>query len=197
MTSLYRHNKKGSYRTFYGVQYPFIIEVVDNPQIIASKLTDGYLFQTEARKYDTASEEFYDMETVTFNKILAYNTRQISGWKNLVLKTEDVDYLLDQTKNELGNVLIDRNERDWTINELRDYSSNLNVPLFKKDLVSLQANYFIDKVVTPAAVNENKDWTQLESFRDKFLVIRLVFDTFTDVNLLMNFISGDKKNSER
>ena len=197
LTSLYRHNKKGSYRTFYGVQYPFIIEVVDNPQIIASKLTDGYLFQTEARKYDIASEEFYDMGTVTFNKVLAYNTRQISGWKNLVLKAEEVDYLLDQTKNELGNVLIDRNERDWTINELRDYSSNLNVPLFKKDLVSLQANYFIDKVVNPAAVNESKDWTQLESFRDKFLVIRLVFDTFTDVNLLMNFISGDKKNSER
>lgn len=197
LASLYRHNRKGHYRTFYEIEQPFIIEVVDNAQVIASKITDGFLFQTEARKYDVASEEFYDMEKITFNKVLAYNTRQISGWKNLVIKDEVATYLLNQTKNSLADISIDRNERDWTINELRDYSSNLNVPLFKKDLVSLQADYFIDKVINPTAVNANKDWTQLESFRDKFLVVRLVFDTFTDVNLLMNFMSGDKKKSDR
>ena len=104
---------------------------------------------------------------------------------------------MNQIVNDATQILVDRNERDWTFNELRDYSSNNNVPLFRKDLLSLQTNYFIDKVVNPAAININKDWTQLETFRDKFLVVRFIYDESTDTKLIMNFITGDSKISER
>lgn len=196
-TAIYKHNKLGSYRTFYGRTYPFIVEYVDNDNPIATKITDSLLFQTEAKKYDANLKEFYDVDDVTFNKLLVYNTRQISGWKNLVTKNPLSTYLSQQTTNTTGSILIDRNERDWTVNELRDYSSVSKVPMFSKKLTDLQASYFIDKTVNPLSVNLNKDWSELESFRDKFLVIRLVFDTFVDTKLTMNFTVSDKKQSER
>jgi hypothetical protein len=69
--------------------------------------------------------------------------------------------------------------------------------MFLKNLEALQANYYADKIVNPAAINFAKDWTQLESFRDKFLVVRLIFDTFADVKLTFDFASLAKNNSER
>lgn len=197
LNNIYRHNIKGSYRTFYGEEAPFIIEIVDNNNVLLSKVNDAYLFQTEAKRFDLTTKDYIDVENITFNKILAYNTRQISGIKEMIVKEQEFDYLLNQLTNSNIQILVDRNERDWTINELRDYSSNNNVSLFRKDLLSLQANYFIDKVINPNAINLNKDWTELAPFRDKFLVLRFIFDSNTDTKLIMNFITGDTKVSER
>jgi len=33
----------------------------------------------------------------------------------------------------------------------------------------------------------NKDWFELENFRDKYLGIRLIFDKFADKKLITNF----------
>ena len=194
---LYKHNIQGLYRTFYDNSYPFIIEFVDNPVPLLSKITDSVLFQSEAKRYDEDTKDYYDVEDITFNKVLFYNTRQISGWLALVTKDQVSNYLNNQIKNTLGVALIDRNERDWTINSFRDFSSSSNVPLFIRDKVYIGQVYFIDKVINPEAINENKDWTELESFRDKFLVVRLVFDTFVDTRLIFNFSALDKKISER
>ena len=200
-TDIYKHNIKGSYQTFYGTYYPFIIEYVDNPSPLSSKIYDWVLFQTEAKKYDAESEEYLDQRNITFNKVLFYNTEQISGVLTMVPKyNESANYLLDQTKNlsaTSGQIPIDRNERDWTINDMRDLRVDYTKPMFIKNIVDLQPNYYIDKIVNPDAIDINKDWTQLQSFRDKFLVVRLIFDTFADTRLIFNFSALDKKISER
>ena len=64
-------------------------------------------------------------------------------------------------------------------------------------LIQFQSLYYIDKIVNPVAINNNLDWTQHESFRDKFLVVRLIFDTFVDTRLIFNFSALDKKQSQR
>ena len=200
-TSLYKHNIEGSYQTFYGTYYPFIVEYVDNPSPISSKVYDWVLFQTEAKKFDAVKREYVDQRNVTFNKVLFYNTEQISGVLNMVPKhNSSADYLLEQTKNlsaTAGQIPLDRNERDWTINDMRDLRIDYTTPMFIKNVGDLQSNYYIDKIVNPAAINVNKDWTELQSFRDKFLVVRLIFDTFADTRLIFNFSAIDKKISER
>ena len=197
-TSLYRHNRPNHYQTFYSVRYPFIVEYVDNPSAMTTKVWDSLLFQTEAKKFDTVSEEYLDQRYVTFNKILFYNTQQISGILNLVVKQDsNVNYLLQQTTNNLTQAAIDRNERDWTMNNLRDIRVDYTVPMFLKNISALQSNYYIDKIVNPTAINFNKDWTQLESFRDKFLVVRLIFDNFADTRLIFNFSALQRIESER
>jgi hypothetical protein len=195
---LFKHNRPNHYQTFYNVRYPFIVEYVDNPSAMTTKVWDSLLFQTEAKKFDTVSEEYLDQRYVTFNKILLYNTQQISGVLNLVPKQDsNVNYLLQQTTNNLTQATIDRNERDWTMNNLRDIRDNYTVPMFLKNGSALQSNYYIDKIVNPTAIDFNKDWTQLESFRDKFLVVRLIFDNFADTRLIFNFSALQRTESER
>ena len=55
------------------------------------------------------------------------------------------------------------------------------------DISSLQDNYYIDKVLNEQTLDINKDWSQLESFRDKYLGIRLIFDNFANKKLITNF----------
>ena len=197
-SSIFKHNRPNHYQTFYNVRYPFIVEYVDNPSAMTTKVWDSLLFQTEAKKFDPISEEYMDQRYVTFNKALFYNTQQTSGIVTLAPKQDsDVNYLLQQTNNAPGVAIIDRNERDWTMNSMRDIRVNYTVPMFLKDLPSLQSNYYIDKVVNPAAIDYNKDWTQLESFRDKFLVVRLIFDNFADTRLIFNFSALQRIESER
>jgi hypothetical protein len=198
-TSLWKHNVQGNYQTFYGVRYPFIVEYVDNPGPIINKLWDSIMFQTEAKKYDATTQDYNDQRNITFNKVLLYNTEQISGELTLVPKQNtSEDYLYQQTKNLSGNqITIDRNERDWTMNNMRDLRDDYTIPMFIKNVAQLQSNYYIDKVVNPLAINYNKDWTQLASFRDKYLVVRLIFDNFADVRLAFNFSVLAKQQSER
>lgn len=197
LVNLWRHNMKNHYQTFYGEFKPFIIEYVDVNNPLMTKLWDGLLLQTEAKKWDDNVEEFVDQRYVTFNKILVYNTHQISDILEMIVKDDTPDYILNQITNSTNSITIDRNERDWTINDLRDIRVDDTVPMFIKKVEDLQLDYFIDKIVNPAAVDENKDWTQMESFRDKFLVVRLIFDKFDNTRLLMNFSINDSKISER
>jgi 16S rRNA G1207 methylase RsmC len=174
---------------------------VDNPSPLSSKIYDWVLFQTEAKKFDPIKREYIDQRNVTFNKVLFYNTEQISGVLTMVPKHNDsANYLLEQTKNlsaTSGQIPLDRNERDWTVNDMRDLRIDYTKPMFIKNIVDLQSNYYIDKIVNPDSIDVNKDWTQLQSFRDKFLVVRLIFDTFADTRLIFNFSALDKKISER
>lgn len=197
LTQLWKHNRKHHYQTFYGEFKPFIIEYVDVSNTLMTKIWDALLIQTEAKRWETNTEEYADQRYTTFNKILVYNTHQISGVMDMITKTEDADYLLEQLVNTASTITIDRNERDWTINELRDIRVDYDLPMFKKKLEDLQGDYFMDKQVNDAVIDVNKDWTQMESFRDKFLVVRLIFDKFDHTRLLMNFSVQDVKISER
>lgn len=199
--SLWRHNRANHYRTFYGITYPFIVEYVDNPSPLTTKIWDYLMFQTEAKEFNTSAQEYRDVINTTFNKVLFYNTEQISGILNIVPKQNNSqNYLLQQTTNtvDTGSILADRNERDWTLNDMRDIRINTAVPMFIKDLAQMQGNYYIDKIINSAAISYSKSWNQLESFRDKFLVVRLIFDTF-DTNKRLTFYYSylQKEMSER
>jgi hypothetical protein len=196
---LWKHNRPNHYQTFYNRFYPFIVEYVDNPSPLVTKIWDNILFQTEAKKFDPISQEYFDQREITFSKAMFYNTEQISGMLQLQPKqNSSSNYLLEQTTNNtFGVKTIDRNERDWTMNDLRNIRDNYFVPMFIKDPLQFQSLYYIDKVINPNAINQNLDWTQLESFRDKFLVVRLIFDTFVDTRLIFNFSALDKKQSQR
>ena len=46
---------------------------------------------------------------------------------------------------------------------------------------------YIDKVLNETTLDFNKDWYELESFRDKYLVVRLIFDKFANKKIITNF----------
>jgi hypothetical protein len=189
--SVHKHNRLGHYQEFYGVKYPFMVEYVSLPEPLQTKIWDNIVLHTEAKRYFPGMKQYVDDRTVTFNKAIIYNTRQTTGEIELInkdTKADPQDYLSQQVINSNnGAVIIDRNERNWSFNDIRDIRIDYTQPIFNSSLSAVQGAYYIDKVLNTSTLDLNKDWTQLESFRDKYLVVRLIFDNFDDVKLIMNY----------
>jgi len=168
---------------------------------LKTKIWDDITLHTEAKKYSSTMKQYVDVRNVTFNKGIFYNTRQCTGLLNLKVKDTDTpeeDYMLQQIVNvDPGTVIIDRNERDWSLNDIRDIRVDYDQPIFNADIVARQSEYYTDKILNDSALDENKDWEQLESLRDKYLVVRLIFDTFDDVKLIMNYSIENETDSPR
>lgn len=189
--SIWKHNIAGSYGIFYGKQYPYILEVAlsDNPT--ETRYWEDASLQTLARQFDPVNMDYFDQRFITFNKLTAYNDRQSTGELTLIPKDlgSQQTWLQDQvTSKAPGSIFITRKEEDWNLNELRDYRTDYISTLFKKDWLSLKGTYPIDKVIDTTKIDYNKDWVQLESLRDKYIILRFKFDNFTNIQLITKYI---------
>lgn len=192
---IFLQNSGNKYQTFYGKHYPYIVEYVNNDNPLINKIFNHLRLITNAYKYSEEQKEFYEQRYITFNKAVLYNTRQCSGIVNLKVKNlSDMNaYTIEQVVNTNdGVVLIDNNEGDWLMNDLRDYIVKYDKPFFNSNKITVSErnnNEFIDKLLEDGTTDLNKSWGDLESFRSKFLVVRLIFDNFADVKLVLNFTS--------
>ena len=196
--NIWKHGRIGHYQTYYGDFNPHILEYVSLSNPLSTRIWNHLRLITEAKKYHSSTNEYYDERFITFHKGILYNSRQCSGELIFNVKNNnDADYLLDQIQNIPSVQNIDRNERDWTVNDLRDIRINYSVPIWNSTLSARQSDYYIDKVLNTSSMSFSKDWTELESFRDKYLVIRLIFDNFVDVKLLTNYTVENEQQSFR
>jgi|688.fasta_scaffold10132_9 hypothetical protein len=198
--SIYKHNIIGSHQKYYDVLYSHIIETVSVSNPMTTRLWSDILLETYARTWNVVTQDYYDIRNVTFNYLTLYNSRQVSGELNMVVKDTQAnpqDYYEQQTTNSNTSIVIDRKERDWHINDFRDMRINYLISMFTKAWTSIASQYPIDKVVNPPVININKDWYQQESFRDKYLIIRLRFTNFEDVELTTNFVIETEQQSFR
>lgn len=199
-SSIWRHNKKGDYQNFYGERKPFIVEYVSMSDSIQTKIQETIELHTEAKKYDSTKNQYVEDRLTTFNKGVFYNSRQCTGELTLQVKDKGdaQNYMMDQVVSlPAGTVMIDKNEKNWTVNDIRDIRVDYTQPIFDESLSAKQPNYYIDKILNVSSLDENKDWSELETFRDKYLVVRLIFDNFDDVKLVMNYTSESEKQSHR
>lgn len=196
---IYKHNSHNSFQVFYGGNYPFIVEYVSINNPIINKIWEDVTFMTTAKRWDDNHQDYFDVPDVTFNEAVFYNTRQSSGEQELYYKNEgnQEDYLEEQVQDQSGIILLDRNERNWSINELRDYVIDYSEPLFSYDWDSIKAQYPIDKVPNLNVIDLNKAWDEVESFRDKFLIMRFKFNNFVDVKLTSHYFIESQTRSER
>lgn len=207
--NLWKHNKEGHYQTFYGKLHPFILEYISLSNPLTTRLWEYLTLLVEVKRFSPEHNEFYDVNDSFFDKIITYNSRQCSGMMNIRVKDFDEqseDYLYEQIENLDNNeIIVNRNERNWTINNLRDIRTNYMEPIFISDLSSLQTEYFIDKVLNNNSVDYEKDWTELESFRDKYLAVRLIFNNFAkdenipagSTKMIINFSGENETQSFR
>ena len=186
--SFWKHHVKGSFQRFYGQRYNYIVEYVAKKEDFSTKIWDYLELQTEAKKYSPVHEDFLLQKDVTFNKAIFYNNKQSSGIVNLIVKDNVSENAVVSAISESGimNVIIDRKEANWFINSLNNIKVDDTLPIFSKTLTERQSEYYIDKVPIAYAHDENMDWFDVEPFRDKFLVVRLIFDNFEDVKLNFN-----------
>ena len=189
--SFYKHNVHAQYQRFYYSQVPFIVEYTSLSDPIKTRVWEDIKLHTEAKKWDAVNEEYIDQRFITFNKAIMYNHRQCTGELILEPKSTDddnVDYLLEQVVNNPGlTITVDKNEGDWSLNDIRDIRVDYDQTIFDSNIMSRQSDYYTDKILNVSALDENKSPWELESFRGKYLVVRLIFDNFDDVKLIMNY----------
>lgn len=188
---VYNYN---SYQTYYGKYYPHIIEVIHNDKPYLNKITDDFTFQTEVKSYDNLNEEWNNHRYVTFNKISMYNNRQCSGELEMIVKDTESnvnDYMSHQVNNRISSneIIITREERNWNINDLRDIRIDYDKPIHSKKWNNIKNEFPIDKVINLTTIDFNKNWYELESFRDKFITVRLTFykQEHSDKKLIFNY----------
>lgn len=189
-SSMWKHNIEGIYHTYYGIYYPYILELVKLANPLLTTTFEDLSLETEARIYDPIGKEYIDARFITFNKITISNTRQTTGELEMLVKDTQANpqnWYAQQLVNAANTILITRRERDWNINEFRDYVDRYDKSLFSSDWALIRGQYPIDKVINGDVVNYNKSWHELEIFRDKYIIIRLKFDNFSNVNLTMNY----------
>jgi hypothetical protein len=188
---IYKANKDHEFQTFFGVYRPFIVEYVSLGNPLINKLLEDLTIQTRAKRWDNTLRGYVDENYITFNKITAYNENQSTG--ELIMKIKQTqpnpeDWYQQQVVNNLpGVILISRAEKNWNINELRDYVVDYGKPLFTNGWSIISPNYFIDKVITPGVIDYQKPWEELQNLRDKFVIVRLKFDNFNTVRLSLNY----------
>lgn len=180
---IWEHNIKGSYQTFYGKLEPHILEYISVNSPVVTKVWDYFQLNTQAQKF--INDVFVDDLYTTFNKGIFYNSRQCSGELTFITKdTElyDENYMESQIKNyDENHIIIDRTERNWFVNDFRDIRTDYSAPIWKENFSEVHKNLNMD------SMDINKDWFELENFRDKYLGIRLIFDKFADKKLITNF----------
>lgn len=186
---IYKHNKDGNYGTFYGIHNAFIIEYILSSRSLVDSTFNDISLQTIARKWDANARQFFDERFVTFNKVTISNYTQCTGELTMIVKDTQAspeNWLRQQIVNS-NSVLITKKASNWNINDFRNYIDDYSKPIFTRAWVDLKNNYFIDKIVNNTVINFNKSWYELESFTSKFVSIRLKFDTFDNVNLIVNY----------
>lgn len=197
---IWKHNLEGSFGNFYGDNYPFIIEVVLVSNPLLDKTNEDVTWITTARVWNPVLKQFQDERYVTFSSIMAYNSRQNSGLLSISIKETQANpkqWYQQQITNVAGEILASKRGRNWNINDLRDYVIDYEKPMFTQLWDSLKDNYFIDKNLNSGVINFNKTWSELESFRDKYLVVRLIFDTFNNVNLTLDYTLNTEQISDK
>jgi hypothetical protein len=192
-SKLWEHNNIDSYQTFYGSQCQHIIEYVSVANPLITKVWNHIILNTEAKEYNEERNYFVEVDK-TFNTAILYNSKQCSGYIKLIDKHTldgNENFLSQQVNNPNTLILksiIERREKDWFINDFRDMRVKYTLPIW--DASSLNNNHlFYGNKLVDGIIDINKDWTQQEVFRDKFLVIRLIFDNFANLNLTTNYIS--------
>lgn len=194
---IWKHNIPYHYRTFCEVEYPQIIEYVDNENPLSTKIWENLDFIIRAEKYDVNTQSVVEDRYKLFDKIVLYNRRQTTGELFVKVKDEeDFNYLSEQV-TENDEIFANRDEINWTLNDFRDIRVNYDVPIWNEKVEDLQDDYFIDKKLNVESLDSDKDWYNLELLRDKYLVIRITFDKFANINYISEFYMSRLNSSER
>jgi hypothetical protein len=186
---IWKHNIENSYLHYYKLDKAFIIDYVDVQNPLETTLSSDLTLQT------TATINGVEQRYVTFNKVVFYNSRQCSGEATLnpIDNNPTATMMGDSIINTPGEMIIRKFDKDWKINDLWDMRVNYDMPIFVNDWVSIRFQYFIDKILNVNSIDFEKDWTEWERFRDKYLRIRLTFDNHTDIKLTINYSIGSEK----
>lgn len=193
-SNIWNHNTTfNNCNTFFGVQYPYILEVP-----YSYKTKDEILQSIQdyctVLKY-TAKNQFVEPnELIYFNKVTAYNNQQCTGQCNLVAKS-----LINQQQNSLypiynaasTDILVTKSDHFYNFNMLWDKVIDPDINTW----LNTCGTTLGDKILN----NLNLDYTnkvyRKYPLRAKDCRIRFTLDNRNDVKIINKFVLVQNQNS--
>lgn len=202
-SAVHLHNIDGKYCKFYNTTYPFIVELnsVSNP--IQTRIWNHIALNAVVNHYDTEYEQLIGTDDVFFEIMTLNNERQLSGPIHLKVKSakdNPENWFMQQVADVNHEAIVNLVEGTWYVNDFRDFVVDKSVPLFSKVWEDIKNEFPIDKVVNFDAINFEKDWTELEPFRGKYLTIRLAYygeNTDNNIQISINYVIDNEQPSLR
>lgn len=199
----------GEYCTYYDKKFDFIFEYVDlGTDTFNSRLWENIAY---------TSNMYIENETTGFNResllhtcdrIMLYNNIQSSGVFNVVVKNKLPYFDVYNFANRSRIITAHRYGNMWKINNLRDYSKNVEFDPTGQSMETIATKSwdnieyrsifmngnmgYIDMVSNPDYLDYNQSVYGLKKFEDKFLYVRMFFKP--DFNFKINIIlKGNNK----
>jgi len=171
MTSdtIWKHNTTcTSYCNFYGVDYPFEIEFVSSTgQQVTSMRSIEYLLEAYTIQND-CRDKFHVLDQ-NFDQAIIYNSEQVSGVLQLVLKTKN-DPLAMLTYPQINansiSIQYSKEENKYRFNQFWDVTKNRGEfpPGFNLPMFTTAANGY-EYPINPLYVDYNKSSLERKKFR--------------------------------
>lgn len=198
---------KGNFQTYYGCLYPHVIDLVSNDSPLIVNNYNSLKFVTDAYIWDQANENWHDMRSHTFDKVVLYNSYQSSGEQDFNVvgaANSDAANTMTSSVGDVANTIrLQRSERTWKANGFRDLATSRfgeGVSLWSKSWSNLSTSPYMDHVVNPLGVDTLKTWTDQARFTDKYLGIRLIFSNLVspgNIKLVTNYVQSTASISTR
>jgi len=190
---IYDHNIDYKYGKFYNNTYDSIIEIILPKNNLLQYIDEFLKIITKSEIYNYDTQTSTEIRRNFFDKVIFYNSYQCSGVRLLDIKKENPTWLKRQVTNDIDSILVSKKEGIFNLNEIRDYRINYNLPIFNKNLINLQQNYYIDKILNNITIDINKSWNELQSFRDNYIGIRLYYNNSNNYLFKIFSITGLKQ----
>jgi len=221
---LYKHNFDCiTYCNFYGVQYPFEIEFpVSTGQTVTTVRSMEYVLECYRRDNNYCVDQFTVLD-YNFDKLVVYNTEQISGYLNLNIFpknniTLSLNYPQLNASGQAFDILFSKEESKYRINQFWDITKDRGEfptgsgypptgPLIPGTTVLL-GNYPQDKLwitesngykksINPLAVDYNKPQMQRKKFRQMVNLMYLIKTDSYDTNMILKLYNTKNQYSPR
>ena len=197
--AIWKHNDNvDSYCNFYGIDYPFEIEMVNtsgqNISIIKS-----IEYQLEAYKYSNQGRDKFHILNENFDRLIVSNTEQCSPSLNLIKHPQNPSerILYPKQNGNTFDILFTKEENKYRINQFwdgikdRGEFTNKQIPFFIHD----ENGY--TKTFNPLAIDISKPEKERKRFRHYFTKFWFTKHISNSTKYLLRLVNTKKNNSIR
>ena len=193
----FKHSTNKFFTKYYSTKYPFLIEVSTYSPNTTTLETVSWHSKVEL--YSDDNNDFFTLNDITFDKILAYTDSQSTGEFDIDIKSRNSSYDIYSS-----DVLVEQTDNNWKASKFRDYVSFHSFPFFTSSFIHNEykdkyngAHGYYDKVPYLLNYNSSLSEYQLSLLRDKEHFVRLEFQPGTDYRISIDNINLKTKHSFR
>lgn len=189
--AFWKLNSGPHYCVFAEEKFPHILEAVFTADQNQTKTLEALAWLTVASVYSPDKRQFSVIDEASFDQMVVYTDKQCSGVRDLSFLVDSHDYFKHAIQEITGVSEIVRREKDYYVNEFADQIVDYTVPMFSRAWADIRDHYFIDKVINEDSVSSQKQWFELQQFRDKFFVVRLSINSQHRLKLVTHYIAAE------